>query len=412
MKQITRIRSHVTAKATVAFALTLAFALTPALADSDGHGGGSSGSDSGGGGGGGGGGSSGSDSGGGGGSAHPGETEQDFLRFHLPLELAASSGQKPVFFKSLPPGQGWPLLPRKPAEVPLSLAGVTTALPQRNQFAIAPEPIAALPVAPDDTPKFSRMRSQTDDDIAVIVAIGNYRERSIPQNGAAPKDASAFRKFALEGLGIAPSNIIFLENATQAQLLKVFGSDSKASGQLSDWVKPHKSRVYVYYAGHGAPSGDADSYIIPSDADSSHLELNGYPVSTLFKNLALLKTQSTMLLLESCFSGVAQSGPIITNASPIFIRPKLQAPPSSLTVISATRQNQIASWDPGEQKSLFTKYFLEAMGGAADRAPNGNQDGLISAKELESYFESTLSYWARRLHGREQQALIQNWSLQ
>jgi hypothetical protein len=409
MKKITCTRHHGPAKATMAIALALAFvfAFAPAMADSDGHGGG----DSGGGGGGSGGGSSGSDSGSGGGS-HPGESELDFLRFHLPLELAASSVQKPVFFKSVMSGQVFPLVARKPAEAPLSLAGSATALASRNQLAWATAPVAALPIAMKDTPKFSRMRSNTDDDIAVIVAIGNYRERSIPQNGAAPKDASAFKKFALEGLGIAPDNIIFLENATQAQLLKVFGSDNKASGQLSDWVKPHKSRVYVYYAGHGAPSGDADSYIIPSDADSSHLELNGYPVSTLFKNLALLKTQSTMLLLESCFSGVAQSGPIITNASPIFIRPKLLAPPSTLTVISATRQNQIASWDPGEEKSLFTTYFLEAMSGAADRAPNGNQDGMISAKELDSYLESTLSYWARRLHGREQQALIQNWSLQ
>ncbi len=281
---------------------------------------------------------------------------------------------------------------------------------QRLEAPLAQATAAAIPLVHDDL-KYTPLLHDTADDVAVIIENASYKESSIPHNSAAVYDAQFFKRFAIEGLGIQARNIIYLKNATKAELLKVFGSERRHEGQLADWIRPGKSRIYVYYAGHGAPSEESDAFLIPSDADSTYLELNGYPVSTLFKNISMLNAKHATVVLESCFSGVSQVGSVISQASPLFLKPKKTIAPKNVTVVSASQIHQIASWEQSEPRSLFTKYFLKAMSGEADRPPHGNADGQVSETELSQYLGDTLSYWARRYYGREQRAQIQNWEL-
>ena len=51
--------------------------------------------------------------------------------------------------------------------------------------------------------------------------------------------------------------------------------------------------------------------------------------------------------------------------------------------------------------SLFTRYFVEGMSGAADVEKYGNRDGHISDMELSNILY-TVTYFARRFYGREQ----------
>lgn len=385
---------------------TLVFlTLSAAFADSDG---GHSDGDSGG--------SSGSSSGsnGGGGYSHPGATENDFLRFYDPLEFVIVSDKLKQPATSV--------LSADTEKLALQQISTTTALVHPKTP--APMNIGSVHAAAPDVPKnettlalhddglvYRPLFTDTVDDVAVIVENANYKESSIPRDVAAINDAKFFKRFALEGLGIQSKNIIYLKDATKAQLLKVFGSERRHEGQLANWIRPGKSRVYVYYAGHGAPSEDSDAFLVPTDADSTYLELNGYSVSTLFGNLSKLNSKHTTVILESCFSGVSQAGAIINQASPLYLRPKKTIAPKNITVVSASQIHQIASWEKSEPRGLFTKYFLKAMSGEADLAPYGNADGHVSEVELEKYLGETLSYWARRYYGREQKAQIQNWSL-
>ena len=255
--------------------------------------------------------------------------------------------------------------------------------------------------------KYPLIRTNTSNDIAVIIANENYdKSIDIPDNDPATRDADAFKIFAKAGLGISEGNIIFIKNATQANFLRVFGSESNHRGQLFDWVKKDKSRVYVYYAGHGAPSSRNDSFLIPSDSDSSRLDLNGYRLSTLYDNLAKIPSKDTMVILESCFSGISQNGKTVNSASPIYSRSSSITPPDGISVISATHANQVASWEPDTSHGMFTQYFLKAMSGEADVAPYGNDDGTVGMGELDAYLKDTLTYWARRHYGRDQIAEI------
>jgi TPR repeat protein len=243
------------------------------------------------------------------------------------------------------------------------------------------------------------------DDIAVIIGNANYKKqgKDIPDVTPAYADAEGMKRYVKQALGIDEDNIIFLKDASQGELATTFGSATNPKGQLFNYVKAGKSRVFVYYSGHGAPSSeDGSSYIVPTDAQASMIDLNGYSLSTLYKNLSLIPAKSVTVVLEACFSGASQSGSVITKASPIYLKAKETSIPPNITVISAGAANQIASWEQDSSSGLFTKYFLKGMSGEADAAPYGNGDGKVDYDELGAYFKDTLTYYARRYYGREQ----------
>ena len=126
----------------------------------------------------------------------------------------------------------------------------------------------------------------------------------------------------------------------------------------------------------------------------------------LYKNLKRLPAKSIIVVLEACFSGQSPGGEIISRSSGIFVAPKSPSVPSSITVISAGRPSQMASWEPDGSHSLFTKYFLLGMSGKADKRPYGNADGQVSYPELGKYLDGTMTYFARRHYGRDQNAQI------
>ena len=115
------------------------------------------------------------------------------------------------------------------------------------------------------------------DDIAVIIGNSNYRKlgRSIPNVTPAYADAEGIKRYFTRALGIREGNIIHLKDATKAQLTSVFGSNDDHRGRLFNWTKPNVSKVYVYYAGHGAPAGEPPIFRWP-----------GFRCRTFFKPLS------------------------------------------------------------------------------------------------------------------------------
>jgi len=249
---------------------------------------------------------------------------------------------------------------------------------------------------------------QYPDDIAVIIGNANYEKgKDIPNVTPAYADAEGIKNYVKQALGIREENVIFLKDSTQAEMTATFGSETNPKGQLFNFVKAGKSRVFVYYSGHGAPGGEeGSSYLVPSNAQASLIDLNGYSLKTLYKNLSKIPAKSVTVVLEACFSGASQSGSGIAKASPIYLKAKETGVPPNITVIAAGAANQIASWEQDSSSGLFTKYFLKGMSGEADAKPYGNGDGKVGYDELGRYFKETLTYYARRYYGREQTAQI------
>ena len=290
-----------------------------------------------------------------------------------------------------------PTKPTKPSPAPV-------AAPPAPTFAAAPAPaVESFPTKPVAV-SFQRAKPAPDD-IAVIIGNANYKAtaKDIPDVVPAYADAEGMKRYATQALGIKEENVIFIKDAKLKDMVSTFGSAENFKGKLFNWVKPQASNVFIYYSGHGAPNGDgSNSYLVPTDAEASLIDLSGYSLKTLYANLGKLPAKSVTVVLEACFSGASQSGMLVKNASPIYQKAMTETVPANLTVISAGSGNQIASWEQDKSHGLFTKHYLLGMAGAADRKPYGDGDGKVTTEELTAYLKGTMSYMAQRYYGREQ----------
>jgi hypothetical protein len=69
-----------------------------------------------------------------------------------------------------------------------------------------------------------------------------------------------------------------------------------------------------------------------------------------------------------------------------------------VVVLTAASGDQLASWDEKAKQGLFTRYFLEAVYGAADIDGDGAVD--------KAYLDKTMTRRARRDFLREQDAWV------
>lgn len=238
------------------------------------------------------------------------------------------------------------------------------------------------------------------DAVAVIIGNRDYIVKDVPSVEFAQRDAATVKEYLIQSMGYREDNIIYLINATKAQLDATFGTENDHRGKLFNYVKAAKSEVFIYYSGHGAPDPvTRQAYLVPVDADPAFVNLNGYSLNTFYKNLGKIPVKLSLVVLDACFSGSSEGGMLLKNASPIFIdvsNPALLA--NNSIVFSSSRGDQISSWYPEKYHGLFTYFFLKGIQGEADK----NRDRAITLSELKDFVSENVSWIARRLHNREQ----------
>ncbi len=245
------------------------------------------------------------------------------------------------------------------------------------------------------------------DAIGVIIAEQDYQDKNVPAVQYALNDGRAIKNYFIKTFGISKDNLIDQENATEGQLEAIFGKKNSPHGRLYDYVKTQgpKSRVYVYYVGHGAPDlTNKNPYLVPVDADPDYISLNGYSLKTLYANLNKLPVRSVTVILDACFSGASPAGMIIQKASPLMLQ--VSNPANLLrsgTIFAASRGSQVANWYPQKSHSLFTYFFLKGLNAHAGL---GNAEKSISAGNLEKYVENQVSRLALRNYHRNQDPVL------
>jgi formylglycine-generating enzyme required for sulfatase activity/uncharacterized caspase-like protein len=246
-----------------------------------------------------------------------------------------------------------------------------------------------------------------EDAVAVVIGNSNYSGDRIPNVDYAHRDAAAFRRYLIDVQGYREGNIIDLRDATQAQMEAALGNDRTHEGTLWQYVRADGSDVTVYYSGHGVPGlKSMRGYLLPVDADPNKPEINGYPVDTLYANLAKLPARSVTVYLDACFSGDSPRGMLIKATSGITVVPRLPKKITKLTILTAATGDQVASWDTENHHGLFTEHLLAALYGAADAPRYGVADGKVTLGEVEKYLARNMSYAAKRIYGRIQHATI------
>jgi len=257
-----------------------------------------------------------------------------------------------------------------------------------KSFSRVRELYRAMPIVPED-------------DNAIAVIIGNSTYTNLPPARTARNDAGAMYFFLTEHMGFRQDQVIDLRNASGADLERVFGPTPGSDGELKRLIRARpEAKVFVYYSGHGAVNAAQDeAYLLPVDAEPYREERRGYPLSTLYANLASSGAEQGVVLLESSFGrdhGNYILAPNIPETKRSALPKKPQAP---LTVLVSADRGQRALMDLEYDLGLFTRYLIEGLAGNADLAPVGNGDGKIDNAELYAYTAAMVRLGARKTFG-------------
>ncbi|MCX7652175.1 MAG: caspase family protein [Bacteroidia bacterium] len=170
------------------------------------------------------------------------------------------------------------------------------------------------------------------------------------------RDAYAFRVYAEQVLGVPNLNIVFLQNATAAQI-------ERELEKLLLLIGPSrgKAEIFFYYAGHGVPHPQTqESYILPVDAAPTAPDRGGIRLTDLVQKLGGSGAGKVWLILDACFSGGArEESPLAARG--IRLRPKPVVLSGPVILISATSADEEALPYHQARHGLFTYFLLKAL---------------------------------------------------
>ena len=230
------------------------------------------------------------------------------------------------------------------------------------------------------------------DAVALIIANRNYANRDIPMVKFAHRDGEFMRQYLVTTLGYSDENIIVVQDAT-------LGNMKTALQQLANAAKKRKA-VFVYYTGHGAPDPESKSaFFVPVDSDPNYVANSGFALTDFYAQLANIKASAITVVVDACFSGGSDQGMIIRNISPVYLEVDDQGPVAKhITVFSSSSGEEVSSWYPEKQHSLYTYFFLKGIQGEAD----ADADRTTTVGEMQTYLEGTVTYAAKRRNNRQQ----------
>jgi hypothetical protein len=213
---------------------------------------------------------------------------------------------------------------------------------------------------------------------ALVVGINEFVDPNVPSLQYAAKDASDFADFLADahGGGFPSGRVRRLINQ-QATGLKI----KEGIG----WLRSNAEEddlVVLYFSSHGSPrksDPNGVSYIITHDTstvDSASL----YATSIQMVDLVLtitreLKAKRVVLILDTCYSGDAQSKPGERSISPVYASDATPAQFSSAlsglkigygrAVLTASRADETSledkDLDGGRGNGYFTRFLIDAL---------------------------------------------------
>ncbi len=207
-----------------------------------------------------------------------------------------------------------------------------------------------------------------DNAFALIIGNENYlKEISVLY---AVNDASTFKKYAHQVLGVPSKHIHFITNATYGQML----------GEI-DWITnvikayQGQAKVYFYYAGHGMPDEATKSaYLLPVDGYSGNVRTS-IKLADIYTGLSKYQSKSVAVFLDACFSGSSRTG-MLTTGRGVKIKPKKEIVGGNMIVLSASSGVETAHPYTEKSHGLFTYFLLKKL-----QESNGNTNWL----ELSNY---------------------------
>jgi hypothetical protein len=257
--------------------------------------------------------------------------------------------------------------------------GASTAVAVRPQ--VTPFPTTSTIPSDIDKPVFdAATKIMGDNDVAVVIGVEKYQD--LPASEFAANDALLVKEY-LTSLGMKERNIEVLlnERATGTAFRKA----------LESWLPNHvkkDSRLFIYYAGHGAPDpATGEAYLVPYDADPNYLSTTGHPLKVLYEKLGALPASEVMVMLDACFSGAGGRSVLAKGARPLVVVKDKMGMAPNMAVLMATQGTQISTSSPDKGHGILTYYFLKAI-----------KDGKKDLAEIYSFIKPQVEDEAKLLN--------------
>lgn len=189
--------------------------------------------------------------------------------------------------------------------------------------------------------------NENSDSFALVIGINKYKQNTPVEY--ADLSALAFEELAIKTLGVPKENIIMLLNdeATSGQV--------KAKIELIKELADQNGNLYVYFAGHGVPGKDGNTYILPADmsADSIHLEPN-LQLDKVYNKLSTSQAKKIFVFIDSCFSGKDDRGSLLyKGVAPVLKTKRTIVNSNKLTILTAGSSTDFANDFQEKNKDFF-----------------------------------------------------------
>lgn len=203
----------------------------------------------------------------------------------------------------------------------------------------------------------------------------------------AVNDASVFRQYAINTLGVPENNVYYSVNATAGEMRRNIDLVAK----LLEKMGP-ASELIFYYAGHGLPDEASKiPYLIPVDVDAGNL-ISAIKLSEVYSKFGNSGAGRITVFLDACFTGGGRNQGLLA-ARGIRVIPKQETVTGNMVVFAAATGQQSALPLAKEQHGLFTYYLLKKL---------QESGGKVSYDELSDYITRSVSIESLRENGKEQ----------
>ena len=277
---------------------------------------------------------------------------------------------------------------------------ITINIDNCEEYGLAKEPVAIclkknapyesnshLSDVDTDIPGSQVMRNDT---YALIIGNQNYRFASpVP---FAINDASTFKVYCEQTLGIPTDNIHLVTDATKHMIV-----DQELNDWLNDEIQDKWSKkLIVYYAGHGVPDikDHNKSYLLPTDVYGTKPH-HGIALDAFYNELGNLGFARVTVFIDACFSGVNRSNVGVNDERAVEVEAQDTKPTvGNLIVFSAAHGNETAQGYQEKGHGLFTYYLLKEL---------QETQGMVTYGKLTEDIQKRVSKRAPTLEMRKKQ---------
>ena len=157
-------------------------------------------------------------------------------------------------------------------------------------------PLADINTEVEQTRLLARGKLDTFQYKALLIGINQYDHPAWQPLDNPIADIRALRTMLIDQYRFQPEDVTSLENPTFDEIIDSFQHLKK---EVND-----KTRLIIYYAGHGFyPADEEEGYWIPRDGGDPATQRFFIPTSIILSKMKAIKSKHTLLITDSCFSG-------------------------------------------------------------------------------------------------------------